>query len=262
LALQISTFPSSPQCDGTQWVVTDIDQLASLAALVLVGRAKHAANIINGSRRIPGVVPDSVKTIVQLQLDVTPGADPSHRDGLLFEIISWIAIQQTAGPNDLISDPHLKSTQQGIDTLRITFDSNARTLTRATICEQKCTINPRKKFKKEVLPSFEKYWNGERDPELVQSATGLLSRYSLTDEEQLELYDVLLQERPLSFRASLTVAPSPYLESKCVKLFKDFESIPVPFADRLGDTFPQMETRKWFNDFAKIVLSKIEAGDV
>ena len=40
-----------------------------------------------------------------------------HRDGLIFETISWAAAQQTTKGKALLRDPHIKSTNQGLDGL-------------------------------------------------------------------------------------------------------------------------------------------------
>jgi hypothetical protein len=67
------------------------------------------------------------------------------------EIIeAWIAARQIAGPAVLLKDPHLKSTTQGIDGLMIELDPGTSQVTRATICEDKCSENPRKMFRDEA----------------------------------------------------------------------------------------------------------------
>jgi hypothetical protein len=42
MPLDIVDFPSNPECGGTQWAVTDEDQLGTLVALVMVGRSQMA----------------------------------------------------------------------------------------------------------------------------------------------------------------------------------------------------------------------------
>ena len=79
----------------------------------------------------------------KLRLELHPQSDPKiwHRDGLLFEIISWVAARITATANEAISDPHLKATNQGTNFVKVTIDLASRTLSLATVYEYKCTTN-------------------------------------------------------------------------------------------------------------------------
>jgi hypothetical protein len=136
-----------PECAGKQWIVTNVDILAQLAALVLTGQVRHAARFLEGAQRDTVVPPAVLKARLQGDLFPHPGVDHWHRDGLLFEIICWIVARMSAGPGEVISDPHLKSTEQGADTIKIKFDATLRSLARATIFEYKCTDRARRGFK-------------------------------------------------------------------------------------------------------------------
>lgn len=262
MAINIIDHPAVPQCGGKQWFVSDLDALAHLAALVLLGRAQHAARILEGAQR------DSLSTNARLKArlreDLFPSenVDPWHRDGLLFEIICWLAARMSASPGEVISDPHLKSTQQGADTIKVAFDETERLLVRATVYEYKCTDRARRLFKREVLPAFQEYMTGIRDDQLAQTAIGLLERFDLTDQEHLEVYEKLINERPLAFQAALTVKPEAFAVYKCVKLFKNYEDIPVTIENRFGNTFPLENIREWFDIFAAAIWEKVETADV
>lgn len=258
LPINVVDSSAAPQCLGKQWFVDDIDHLAYLAALVFVGRAHHAARILEGAQKDTIVVPAALKARIQGELFPAADADPWHRDGLLFEVICWIVARMTSGPNEVISDPHLKSTQQGADTIKVAFDGASRTLIRTTVYEYKCTDRARRQFKDEVLPAFRDYVSGVRDDQLSQTTIGLLLRFGLTDDEQRQIYDRLVQDRPLAFQAALTVTPDVFETEKCVKLFKDFASLPGAIEDRMGDTFPLNNIRPWFDVFAEKVWEKIE----
>jgi hypothetical protein len=262
MPINVVHLPAEPQCGGNQWVVRDFDQLANLAALVLLGRAQHAVRILEGAQRNVAMVPARLKARLQRDLFPADDADPWHRDGLLFEIICWIVARIGAGPNDVISDPHLKSTQQGTDALKVTFDPALRSLIRSTIYEYKCTSRARRLFKKQVLIAFLEYFEGARDDQLSQITISLLGRFGLTDAEQLVAYQALVFDRPLAFQAAMTVTPEEFPANKCVKLFKNFSDLPVSLEARFGDTFPLPDIRKWFDLFAAAVWAKIEAGNV
>lgn len=240
----------------------DEDQLATLVALVLIGRAKHAESVLAGTQRAVAPVPDALKEQLRRQLQTPPGPPTYHRDGLLFEIISWIAARIAAAPNEVISAPHLRSTQQGLDTIKIGFDPEARNVTRIVVYEQKCTEHPRAQFRDEVIPSFHEWKSHARDNQLVQAVTTLVERFELSDDEHLRLYDRLIQVHPLAFQAALTVTPTPFETARCVALFGGFTAVTPDIADRLGDTLPLADIRGWFTTFAARVWATIEASNV
>jgi hypothetical protein len=262
MPLRLPDFPAEPQCGGKQWAVADEDRLATLVALVLVGRAKHVEGILAGTQRTLTPLPAATKEELRQQLQTSPGPVTYHRDGLLFEIISWIAARITANASEIISTPHLKSTQQGLDTVKIGFDDATRNVTRVVIYEQKCTEHPRDRFRDEVIPAFEEWKSHKRDHQLIQAVVNLVERFALTDEEQLRLYERVVQAHPIVFQTALTVTPTPFETARCIALFGGYQEVTPYIADRLGDTFPLADIRAWFATFAYRVWAKIEASDV
>jgi hypothetical protein len=262
--LVINNFPANPECGGTQWLPADEDFLASIVALVLIGRDRIALAVLQDTLATPRPAPtsDQQKAEWKSRLLVTKDKQIEHRDGLIFEVICWIVAELTAGPNEVLSDPHLSPTRQGLDTIKIGYDPQQRQLVRATVHEQKCTIHARQLFQSQVLPAFRKWMQGTRDSELLQAAAGLLQRFNLTNAEYAQAYDRLLQDRPLAFRAALTVTPAPFETAKCVSLFKDYTGITPSIDHRIGDTLPLADIRAWFEAFAQKVWAKIEAGYV
>jgi hypothetical protein len=150
MPLNIVDFPAAPECNGKQWSPSDENLLATLVAMVLIGRAQHAERVIRGALRRVVAVPEALSQQLHSELFPKPGANTHHRDGLLFEIIAWIVARMTAAPSDLISTPHLKSTQQGLDTLKVSFDPVTKDFVCAVVHEQKCTEYARNKFRDEV----------------------------------------------------------------------------------------------------------------
>jgi hypothetical protein len=262
MPLNVSDHPAHPECGGKQWSVADADYLATIVSLVLIGRAKHAESVLSGAQQNTVVVPGALKEQLRLQLQTAPGPTTYHRDGLLFEIISWVVARITGANDEVISTPHLKSTQQGLDTIKVVFDPATRNVTRVVIHEQKCTTNPRDEFRDKVVCSFREWREHKRDNQLVQAVTGLLERFNLTDEEHVALYDRLVQVHPLTFQAALTVTPPPYAAAQCVSLFAGYDSVTPELTDRFGDTFPLDDIRDWFANFATMVWEKIEASNV
>lgn len=262
MPLTLNPMPALPQCEGEQWTVDAPDELAHLVALVLIGQAFHAALILEGTQL--GAPKISAKLRETLKKDLHPTTDTGieHRDGLLFEVICWIAARSATDGSEKIDNSHLKATNQGTDGVKITVDPATNTLTKATVYEYKCTIHARQKFQSQVLKSFRQYVSGERDNQLAQAVLALLETYGFTGPQLKAAYDTLIQVRPLAFEASLTVSPSDFPTAKCFGLFKDYDSIPVAAALRGGNTLPLDDVRVWFADFATRVWAQIDTFDV
>jgi hypothetical protein len=245
MPVTVTNFPADPECGGGQWAITDEDTLTHLTALVLVGRARQAARVLQGTQPDAAIAGPQLKVRLRAKLLVQGEQAIWHRDGLLFEIIAWLVAEMTAQPNEAVSEPHLSSTQQGLDTIKIEFDPAARNIVRAVIYEQKCTDHARQLFLARVLPEFKKWLSGVRDNELLQIAIALLQRFNLSDDERQKAYDRLAQDRPLAFQASLTVTPTSFGTAQCVGLFTGYAALTPNIADRLGDTLPLQAIRPW-----------------
>jgi hypothetical protein len=233
-----------------------------LVAFVLLGRAREAARALEGAQPGAAIASPQLKASLRAKLLVQGEQAIWHRDGLLFEIMAWLVAEMTARPNEVVLEPHLSSTQQGLDTIKIQFDPVARDIARAVIYEQKCTDNARQPFLTKVLPEFKKWLDGFRDGELLQIAVALIERFDLTDGERQRIYDRLVQQRPLAFQASLTVTPSSFGTTQCVALFTGYAALTPNIANRLGDTLPLQAIRPWFEAIAQQVWAVIEATNV
>lgn len=229
----------------------------------MVGRAKLVAGILAGAEIGPIVTSATLKDRLKNSLLLEAGKDTWHRDGLLFETICWIIARRGSAPNEVLSDPHRRATNQGADSVKVVFDPEARELEKVTVYEQKCSDKPRDKFRDEVLPAFKDWITGTRDDELLQIAIGLLSRFNLTDAEHNRAYArIALAPRPIAFRAALTVSPAAFPLGKCKKVFQGYDGLAVALDARFGDTFPLDDMRAWFEAFAAAVWAKIEAYNV
>jgi hypothetical protein len=262
MPVNVVDHPTDHQCGGHQWFVKDTDKLAMLTAIVMVGRARQVGHILEGAEQGSVTVAAATKARLKRELVLEDGADPWHRDGLLFETICWIVARMGVGVDEIVSDPHRRATQQGADTVKVIFDPILRELISVTVYEQKCSDKPREKFRDEVLPAFKNWIAGMRDDELMQVAIGLLDKYNLTDLESQRAYGRIAMVRPLTFRAALTVSPENFPAAECAKVFKDYDGLGIGFVARFGDTFPLANIRHWFADFAKAVWDKIEQLDV
>ncbi len=260
--ITINPMSALPQCEGEQWIVNAPDGLAHLVAHVLIGQAFHAELILEGTQLGSPKIKTELKAMLNKELHPKTDKGIEHRDGLLFEIICWIAARKSTTEEEKNDKPHLKSTNQGTDGVKVTIDPVTKTLNKATVYEYKCTIHARQKFQSQVLKSFREYVSGERDNQLAQAVLVLLENFGFTGEQLKAAYDTLIQTRPLAFEASLTVYPSVFPAAKCIALFKDYDSLSVASDVRGGNTLPLDDVRAWVADFADRVWAQIEKFDV
>jgi hypothetical protein len=249
---------------GFLWSVSDLDELAKLIAIIALGQAEHAARIIRelephgpalsdvelyagarGQLRIRG------ETVAQQEVS------QYHRDGFLFECISWIAARQAANERTFMKDPHITATTQGLDGLMIEMDASEPVVLRATIFEDKCTENPRKKFKQEVMRTFAEYHEGKRSRELVANAVSLIKEGGLNGTAATRAAARILDKNYRIYRAALTVSSSIDSSARRKKLFQGFNCLgDITQAQRVGAVFvTDVALRDWFQALADLVIA-------
>ncbi|PWC49029.1 hypothetical protein TSA6c_22565 [Azospirillum sp. TSA6c] len=266
MAVSTKECKINDHCVGDHWTVGDFDLLARLIAIIAMGQAKHAARIIAELRpAVPALTLDVLRADAKERLSVTGDTEEKqdahrwHRDGLIFEAISWIAARQGAAPKVLMRDPHISATTQGLDGLMVELDKNGEKITKVTILEDKCSNDPRRKFRNEVLPAFRKYHVGKRASELVAATSSLIDG-RIPDEAVMEAAGRVLDIAFRAYRAGLTISPEHDSEAGRAALFKGYDDLDkITAAQRIGATFlPPMELRAWFDELANRAISFID----
>lgn len=268
VALAVGAVEIDSHCTGDRWSVEDIDQLAKLVAIIAMGQAVHAAKIIEDLRPAAAAINHkALKSAARQQLsiagDTQDKRDASRwrRDGFIFEAISWIAARQSAGADALMKDPHLKSTTQGIDGLMVELDVSKSELIRATIFEDKCSEDPRRMFRDEILPAFADHHANKRGPELVATAAALIERMGLDGTAATQAAARVLDNKFRRYRAALAVVPADDSKTRREALFKnyyeDLKGIDQP--QRVGASFiTPGELRQWFDALTEQAIAYIE----
>lgn len=266
LPLKIEPCKAGKHCVGLRWEVSDADSLARIIAIIAMGQAVHAARIIiDLSPVAPAINEEALREDAILRLsikgDTQDAQDASrwHRDGLIFEAISWIAARQVADGEVLLKDPHISATTQGLDGLMIELDEEGTAITRATIFEDKCSGDPRRKFRDEVLPAFEVYHRNKRASDLVAAAATLIAAKLTGTAATMAAARVLdLQYR--AYRAGLTIEPGRDSEKGRAALFKDYETLDkIADTQRIGATFVIGEAlREWIDALAAQAIAYLD----
>jgi hypothetical protein len=257
--------------EDVQWKIEDEDHLARIVAVVALGQARHAATLISALDPIaPAFSTDQLRAAAVSSVEILPGTRAQtdarrwQRDGLLFEVISWIALVEThSGSQFLVRDPHLGSTTQGLDGLLLELNASRDEVTRTVIVEDKCSEKPRRTFRSLVMPAFQDHHSNLRAPDLVATAANLLSR--LPDPNlAVQRASAVLDIGRRGYRASLAIETSFDSSAKRGTLFKGYDALAgMTPANREGGGFVVgTELRPWFEQFAVRVRREILATEL
>lgn len=265
--LAIEEVAISADCIGTRWTVDNFDNLARVIAVIAMGQATHAANII--AELLPAepaysndALVSNAKRVLSVRGATSSQRDACryHRDGLLFEAISWAAALQTTNGKALLRDPHVKSTTQGLDGLMIELDGLEPKIIRATIFEDKCSEDPRRVFRDEIMPAFHKYHQGERANELLPAAAALLEKTGMRGASAIEAASRVLDKNYIAYRGCMATTPIDDSHSRRNRLFKDFEKLEgISANQRVGGVLVTgHDLRGWFDNLARCAIGFLD----
>jgi hypothetical protein len=260
-ALNSKPIAIDADVSGERWTLGDIDELAKIIAMVTIGQADHAATIVRKLKpQQPIISMQQLYAQARNQMNLA-GKRPQarfHRDGFLFECISWIAAQQNASRRTYLKVPHIKATTQGMDGLMIELHSKKPLVVNSTIFEDKCTENPRNKFKSEVLKTFSEHHRHERSADLLSTAISLIKESGMNGSHATRAAERVLDVAYRTYRAALTVDSTFNTAAKRSSLFKDYTDLDrITQQQRVGATFVvKTPLRDWFDLLAtRVVLA-------
>lgn len=154
-------------------------------------------------------------------------------------------------------DPHIKSTTQGIDGLMIELTSSASEVSCATIFEDKCSEDPRRIFRNDVMKAFIDHHQNFRGPDLVAAAAALIKESGMDGTAAVKAAARVLDLAYRRYRASLAVTADHDFEQARAALFKGYDKLSgVNAEQRLGATFiVNGDLRGWFDTLASRVIA-------
>ncbi len=261
IALVINDIPIDEHCIGDRWQVGDINQLAKLVAIIVMGQATHAACILRElTAAAPAFTNESLQNEAIIKLTVQEkkqspriGYPRWQRDGLIFETISWIAARQQYGADVFLKDPHVSATTQGLDGLMIEMEPGGLGITQTTIFEDKCSEDPRGTFIDKVIPAFLDRHENKRSAELIASAASLIKLSGIDDEAAIRAAERVLDIKFRRYRASMAVTSEFDTDEQRKVLFSGYDALSgIEAAQRVGASFVvDGELRDWFDAFAE-----------
>jgi hypothetical protein len=265
MTLTLNKADASMLCHGFDWVVADEDVLAEHVARLAVGQFRHVAKILHGDIAPAGKAYPEAKINAIKLLTLQPKKngkgleEPWHRDGWLFQAISWIAAHTAGGL--VVRPPHPIRAHKGFDGLQLEFNDLGG-VEAVIIFEDKATENPRKMIRDEVLPDFIAMESGDRLNELSQEVAGLLETQQAAHPglDVDTAVEKIIWKQARHYRIAVTVDSPHDGDVERRALFKDYETSVCGNDDRRGaETMTIPNLRVWMQSFADLAITKIKA---
>jgi len=271
-ALNITNFPIDDDCIGSKWTVANETQLAGLIATIVMGQAMQAEYIIEELMPVaPAFTNEDLKQEAIIKFTVqeksqTPriGYPRVQRDGLIFELISWIAAKQASGDRCLLKDPHISATSQGLDGIMIELNEDRSEISKSTIFEDKCTVSPRNTFTQKVIPGFLDRHGNTRNAELIAAAANLIKMSGASNAQAMAMVHKVLDNNCRQYRAGFALTQNFDGEEAQKALFKDYNKIEnINQEQRIGASLIVDDgLRDWFDSLAANIVDYIQNLDL
>ncbi|MBO9652100.1 MAG: hypothetical protein J7605_26625 [Variovorax sp.] len=254
MSIALTPYDDGKLCYGSTWTVRNLDALAEEIARVAVGQAEHIAEIFTraGIAELETTAA-AVNDATEL-LSVTD--QPYHRDGWLFQVMSWIAAHRAA-PGSLIRAPHMLLAHKGFDGLQIEVGAK-NTVLGVVIFEDKATENPRETVRHKVWPEFRELELGKRQNLLAAEVASLLKTVPAIDATAALKSIIWAQVR--KYRVAVTVDINQTGPNDRAKIFENYDdAVPGLTSRRRGETMPIPSLRQWMDTLAQLTISKLAA---
>ena len=241
---------------GYEWSVDSDHELARLVARVALGQYRHVLRILTDTDFVGSAPATTALEGARQLLTVPKDSDPFHRDGWLFQTISWIAahIQDNTS---LIAPPHMQHAAKGFDGLHVHIDKNTQTVRSVVICEDKATSQPRKTIRTQVWKEFSDLEAGNRDHLLAAKVSVLLETRPELDPDQA--IQQILWKNVRAFRVAITVDERHGNANGRRRLFKGYSNVVLgEVARRQADTLCLDDLRRWMKRIANKALKAAE----
>lgn len=293
MPFSLTSYPTS-ECELTEWAILtgSRDQLVTALAHLYLRQEQNALRVINTlptrlRARTRSVAPNVIAKLTAPKLsdlDTLRDGDEKqkksaqyridtsiwHRDGLLFQHLSWI-VALKSHPNGYMTSPHVRNADKGFDGFIIEFDEEHRIVERVVLCEDKATENPRSMITQSVWKEIRLILAGEREDEVEADLTTLLKAVpDLSPDEAEDAVDAIFWGNARQFRVSIATDDSHRRPNGFEHLLSGFENVaPGSARNRIGGVLAFNSVRQGLQELADEVIAKIqkiaaesEKGDV
>lgn len=257
MPLQLISSPLSELCKGDSWLVADVNYLAQCIAYVSLGHARHVKKILEESglsfsTALPFATDEAINLLTVI------GPDPSHRDGWIFQVISWVAACKASG-TCIVRMPQMRLADKGFDGILIRIDEPSGELSAVVICEDKATIKPRDIVRDKVWPEFRSMESGAKENVLMAELVALLDTVPTADAD--DAIKNLIWADIRHYRVSVTVEED-FIDNGRAAMFRGYEQVaPGAVHRREANVFPVADLRGWMQSVADLAIKYIKAAD-
>jgi hypothetical protein len=276
MPVNIHSTVSGPTCTFSQWAVGHEPAFVEALAWLYVQRQSHATAIIKqlspGITNFIGKEIDNAIDVLRYKTDdiaaqlmsfdsdikskaaKTLTARVSHRDGLLFQHISWLAAR-IQYPEAEATAPHVRVADKGFDGFLIERP-NGTAISRMILCEDKASTNPRPIITGQVWPEILAILDGQKDREIVAAVMALLSNLPLAERE--EIIGATIWSKVKHFRVALAAGGDQIKNESYLHLFDGFEKQAAGHVSiRLAEVMPMPDVRAYLEDVALKVVERL-----
>lgn len=261
MSLTLSKIDHGELCHGFTWEIANEDILAEHVARVALGQYRHVSKILAGAGVMGGSTSaDHARAAIKL-LTVPPNQNPWHRDGWVFQTISWIAAHHQTH-HAITRPPHIIAAHKGFDGLQLELSGDGKSVSAVIVFEDKATDDARSTIRNEVWPGIAALEAGKRITELTHEVSALLDTQATldTDLDVEAAISSILWKEARHYRVSITVGDTHNSVSGRARLFKGFDELAVgDIKRRRAETIYLPELRKWMDNFSKRVIAHIKA---
>lgn len=255
MPLTLVAFNDSPSCRGFTWKVDDVDELAKIVAHLLMGQYLYAEDLLAG-RSIPQMAAAKAACLRVIR-ELTQPRDVAHRDGWLFQMISWIAARLKE-PNVLARAPQSRPADKSFDGILVRQRRDGSGTRCVVVCEDKATDQPRKMIRDEVWPSIQTLETGARDNELMSEVTTILTA-AMARPAAEDAVRRIVWKRARRYRVSVTADATRADRERRRALFKGYRSAARGnCVRRRGEMLIVDDLRPWMDKFAARVAKHLQ----
>jgi hypothetical protein len=231
-----------------------------MVAQIALGQSRHVAAILSGIDKTPPATrSDTAMGAIKL-LTVPKGKPPYHRDGWVFQAISWIAAHRFES-GAVVRAPHMIHAHKGFDGLQLKLDKAGKEITAVVVFEDKATKNPRKKISGDVWNGIRALERGERMNELVPETGALLEAHQKRFPE-LDIdaaVERIAWDQARSYRVAVTADVSHDCDTTRAGLFAGFASVAAgKTVRRQAETMAIPVLRDWMKAFSARSIQQIK----
>lgn len=179
-----------------------------------------------------------------------------HRDGLLFQHISWVSAR-LALPNGYMTSPHVRQADKGFDGFIIELDNKGTAIKRIVLCEDKASKSPRKLINPSVWAEIGIILAGDRDVEILADLVTLLKGIPCIDAEAA--VDEMFWEGGREFRIAVATGEDQRKAGSFLHIIAGFEAVAGgKLESRTAGVLAFEDVRKGLSILADEVAAKVQ----